>query len=158
MTLPTEPTEAESTPLADLMHTVADARRKSLALRAELHLRQTEFDAAHADLIAAVKSSGEVVALAENVAEAALVGHYRRTGKLSPTPGGSVKLYVVLSYLPGAALGWAKEKQMALIPEQLDVKAFEKLAKVTPLPFVTITKEPKAAIASDLDKALGLAP
>ena len=142
-------------PLADLIDSVADARSRYLALRTGLRTLEAAFHEENAPLIDSVKAAAEVVALTENLAGAALVAHYRRTGEIAPTPGGAVKLFTVYTYDPANALAWAREKQMALVPEQLDVKAFEKIAKATPLPFVQVGQEPRAAISADLDKALG---
>lgn len=49
-----------------------------------------------------------------------------------------------LTYDPQEALTWALAHQMALT---LDVKAFEQLARVTTLPFVTRTIEPQATLS-----------
>ena len=112
------------------------------------------FDHAHQALIAEVKVAAETVALVESVAKAALLAHFQRTGESDPVTGASVKMFTVLVYDYAAALAWAHEKQMALVPESLDVKAFEKIAKVTPLPCVSIRTEHRAQLSA----ALGAVP
>jgi hypothetical protein len=66
-----------------------------------------------------------------------------------------VKEKTELVYDPAQAFTWAREKQMALVPESLDRRAFEKIAKATPLEFVTEKITPVAQIATDLAKVLG---
>ena len=72
----------------------------------------------------------------------------------SATPGVTVKLFSTMEYDAGAALAWAQEKRMALVPESLDVRGFEKIAKATVLPFVTYGSEPRPSIATDLGRHL----
>ena len=57
-----------------------------------------------------------------------------------------------------AGLAWAREKQMCLVPESLDIKAVKKLATVQELPFVRREDKPQVRIATDLPKALGVIP
>lgn len=70
----------------------------------------------------------------------------------------TIKKATVLTYSPELAIAWAKTAMPALVTEVLDAKAFEKVALAGGLPFVTITKEPKATIASDLSALLPPAP
>ena len=69
-----------------------------------------------------------------------------------PAPGVAVQVKEVLEYDEAAAFEWAKATGMALIPQSLDRSAFEKIAKVTDLPFVVKKEVPAATIATDLDK------
>lgn len=63
-----------------------------------------------------------------------------------------------MSYDDTAALAWARETKMALVPESLDRKNFEKIAKATPLPFVTYRQEPRVTLATQLNAALLVEP
>ena len=80
---------------------------------------------------------------------------YRATSDKHPAPGVDVRIVRTLFYLAQPALEWAKAHGLAL---QLDTKAFEKIAKVTPLPFVTITEVPQATIAQDLSEFVDVQP
>lgn len=128
-----------NTMLHDAVRTLADARARYDRVTAYIS------DVAAQDMVDAERN---VKALAEAA--------YRATGDVMPAPGITVKLVTKLRYSAAEAFAWARDTHMALIPEQLDVKAFEKIAKATTLPFVTTETEPKVTIASDLDKALAV--
>ena len=69
-------------------------------------------------------------------------------------PGVEIVLTSTMDYDKGLAIAWAQVKQMALIQESLDAKAFAKIAKATRLPFVTYDKMASVRIMSDLSKVL----
>jgi hypothetical protein len=69
---------------------------------------------------------------------------YQSTDRKEIAPGVKVQEMTRLIYDPQEALTWALAHQMALM---LDVKAFEQLAKVTALPFVTRTIVPQATLS-----------
>jgi hypothetical protein len=96
---------------------------------------------------------GTNAALESNI-RALAVRAFAEGGSLHPVRGVDLRLATVLEYDPAVALGWAKAHGMALIPEALDVKMFEKIAKSAPITGVTVSKQPVATIASDLVKAL----
>lgn len=128
------------TALADVSASIKaheTAARESIAER--YTLRETV-----ASLVSVLE--GEVKALAEAA--------YATTGETAPAAGVTVKLFQTMEYDVGAALAWAREKRMALVPEALDVRAFEKIAKATPLEFVVYGETPKPTIATDLSKHL----
>ena len=77
---------------------------------------------------------------------------YKETGSKAPAPGVGIRLVTALKYIPEEAFGWAVEHKMAL---KLDVSAFEKIVKASPLPFVEVSQDPQATIATDLDKEGG---
>jgi len=74
---------------------------------------------------------------------------YARTGEKSVAPGIGIRVKTVLGYLASDALDWAIEHKLAL---KLDSSTFEKIAKTSNLPFVSITEEPTATIATELVK------
>ena len=80
-------------------------------------------------------------------AEAALrqlaVQRYQATGQKTLAPGVKVRDLTRLTYDPQTALAWAIEHRLAL---RLDVKAFEQIARVTPLACVTLHLEPQATL------------
>ncbi len=69
---------------------------------------------------------------------------YQSTDRKEIAPGVKVREMTRLIYDPQEALTWAMAHQMALM---LDVKAFEQLAKVTALPFVTRTTALQATLS-----------
>ena len=73
------------------------------------------------------------------------------TGDKKGIAGTEVKVFTKLDYKAEDAMAWAKESGLCLT---LDAKAFEKVAKATPLPFVTERAEPKVTIATDLTQFL----
>lgn len=91
---------------------------------------------------------------AEKALRDSAVAEYQATGNKAPAPGVAIRMMLRLDYELKEAYDWAEEHKMAL---KLDVYAFEKVAKASPLAFdfVVITQEPHALIATDLSKALG---
>ena len=141
--------------LAEQVRRVAALRRNVAALDAVLFERRRAFEDGVADLNAQKGAANAETNAAEQVVRALALAHYHATQDKAPTPGVSVKLYEELGYDDAEAFAWAKEKQMALVPESLNRKAFEKIARATPLDFVNFIDEPRVQIATDLDKALG---
>lgn len=91
------------------------------------------------------------VSEAEQILREMTISAYGLTGDKRPGPGVEVKEYTVLSYPEKDALDWAKLHQVGL---KLDKKVFEKVAEAERPSFVIIKTEPRAIIASDLEKAL----
>lgn len=114
------------------------------AIRAEFDLTYTASIGEAADLKARV--DGLELALR---ADALL--HYMETGEAKAAPGLEVKQFTKLTYEDADAFAWAQEHKVAL---KLDTKTFEKVAAASPLPFVTISKESRAQISTDLAKVL----
>ena len=65
--------------------------------------------------------------------------------------GVGIREVTKLAYSGAEAFDWAVAHKLAL---KLDGKTFEKLAKIDPPDFVTITTEPQATIAADLSEYL----
>lgn len=74
---------------------------------------------------------------------------YAETGNKTPEVGLGIRVMTRLAYDNQEAMGWAMEHKLAL---KLDSSAFEKIAKTSNLPFVTISEEPQATIATELNK------
>lgn len=137
---------------------VAQRRAERDALAAELKDARAAFEATLGDKPARLKGLVEAVAMSEDAAKKLGEALHAATKNKAPVDGLSIKEMNVYSYSKSDAFAWAKEKGLALIPESLDVAAFEKIAKATPLPFVTHTVEGKAQLASDLSAYLAPAP
>ncbi len=74
---------------------------------------------------------------------------YAETGNKAPEIGVGIRVRTILDYEPQDAMMWAVEHKLAL---KLDTSAFEKIAKTNNLPFVTISEEAQATIATDLQE------
>lgn len=146
-----------STTTEQLKEQVQRVARARLALQnAQQSLAEVRnaFDADNRILIDAVKGNAAEVDAAEDALRALTLANFERTGEKKPVAGVEVKERNTLSYSPDEAMSWARETKMALKPESLDVKAFEKIAKATDLPFVAVIVEPQVNIASDLTKTI----
>ena len=136
------------------MRNVADVRRDAKRVKDALAAKTAAFETENAALIAEAKAHKTNQEHAEAALRALILAHYELTKEAKPAKGAEVKMQKGLTYDAAAAFSWAKEKGMALLPESLDVAAFEKIASVSDLPFVTKTETPQAQIATDMDKAL----
>ena len=77
------------------------------------------------------------------------LGTFAKTGDKAVAPGVGIRMMTQLAYEVKDAFTWALEHKLALEVNRL---AFEKIAKMSNLPFVTITEEPSATIATELNK------
>lgn len=145
---------AEGTTMTDalqlMVQEVAQARAALGEAKAALERTLAPVAEAHAQATAAVKQAAAVVADREAQAKALGLAHFATHEQAKPVPGLEIKLFEVLVYDPAVALAWCLEKGIAITPPALDVTAFEALAKVTPLPFVTKQQEPRAQLAKTL--------
>ena len=76
---------------------------------------------------------------------------FKTTGNKQVADGVGIRETEKLEYDEKQAFEWAKEHVMAL---SLDKKAFDKIAKASPMEFVKVVSVPTAAIATDLSKYL----
>jgi len=81
---------------------------------------------------------------------------YGETGNKKVHPAVTVKMYTTLAYDPADALEYAREHLHNAL--KLNKSAFEKVAKVADLDFVTIGQKPGATVAKDLSKYLDEQP
>ena len=136
---------------------LASRRRDRDDVTRRLKELRDAFDAENARLINAVRMGAEQVAQQEDVVRALARVAFDSTQNPKPAPGVEVKQFKTYRYDDGEAFAWAKRANVAVIPEQLDRKAFEKIAAASALDFVRVETEPRVAIATDLDKALATA-
>lgn len=137
---------------------VAQRRADRDALAARLRDVRAAFEATLGDLPARVKGASEAVILSEDAAKRLAEAMRASTGEKKPLEGVAVQDRNVYTYDKGEAFTWAKKTGVALIPESLDVAAFEAIAKATPLPFVTHRLEGAATLAKDLSAYLAPTP
>jgi hypothetical protein len=127
------------------------------AATAEYQAAKAAFERDNADTIKAMQAAAGRVQELDAQVRATAVDLWQIDGTNHPTPGVSIKSFLVLKYGTKNALKWAMGKGIALA---LDVKAFEEYAKAADRQgrleqdgldgIVTIETEPRAQIATDL--------
>lgn len=147
-----------STALMHHLRELANLRADQVAAADALKLKRAQFDAENAALIAHAKQLGDAVGTAEIQVRAIARLEYEQTSSKTPAPGVEIKIGKLYEYSSEDALAWAKQTKLCLVPESLDEKAFEKIAKATPLPFVKVKEEPKVFIATQLNASLYTEP
>ena len=137
--------------LHDAASRLVEARDRAEVIRAALAERQAAFQAEFAWLFEDKKAAEVAVMQAEADVRTLARAHYDATRQTKPIPGIEVKLFKVLKYEAARAFEWARETKLALVPESLDTKAFEKIASVTDLPFVTREEDPRVQLGKTID-------
>ena len=130
---------------------VKEAREHHARLRDMVNEARYSFEQSIASLLDELERAKQEEASQEGLLRQAILAEFVLTGNKQPAPGCGVRVLQKLSYDEARAFEWAKEHELAL---KLDSRAFEKIAKVQSLEFVTITDEPQATITTDLGKAL----
>ncbi len=131
------------------------ARSRYACLSAERQMVAKAFEEEHKALFLMIKTASEEVAALEESVRALALERWATTGDTKGYTGTQVKWFTRYEYDKGEALRWAIDHKIAL---QLDVKGFEAILKAsaaTPVEFAKRIDEPKATIATDLEKALG---
>ena len=128
----------------DAIQTVIAARQAYQALKTQADEIRREFTERHADVLQQESASKQAVAEAEATLRDLALDEYMHTGAKTIAPGIVIREVARLQYDRDIALDWAIEHRLALL---LDVKTFEKLAKVLSLPFVESFIEPNATLA-----------
>jgi hypothetical protein len=145
--------------IAAQVRQVANLRRREGELNTKIAEAKAAFWESIRYLTEEAKQLGSECASAEAMLKANTLAHYQQTGETKPTAGVQVKLYTHPVYDQDQADKWTREHRVAripeeIIPERFDRRAFEKIAKVTPIDFVVMKEEPKVTIATDLQKVL----
>lgn len=126
----------------------AQAVRHEEAQRAEERVRETPEWAEAERRLGVWEMTSRVVAELEGEVKEIALRRFVETGDKRPHPSVQIKEFTRLDYDKDLALAYAiKNLQLAV---KLDATAFEKVAKVMPLEFVTVRKEPAAQIAKNL--------
>ena len=136
-----------TTQLEGQIKVVAEARGRIAQLREEKNLALSMWENENKELLRHLDTTAEAVNVAEAWLRTLTLQAYNETGNKAPAVGVGIREVTKLTYGPREALTWATDHRMAL---KLDVSAFEKIVKVSPLDFVTITQEPQATIATNL--------
>ena len=135
---------------------LARARRELEMYRADRKSRLARWEVENRALLEACAAAERAVDQESAAVRAMAAKVFADTGDTRPAPGVGIRLKKRFGYILEAAVAWAKKAELPglIVPEQLNVKAFEKLTAVGELPFVTITTEPQVTITEDLDLAL----
>jgi len=135
------------TELKEQINAVVEARAKA---REANCLRMAEYNKwaeVNQMLIDNEKSTKCDQDLAEIKLREMAVETYLTTQDKAVAPGVGIRVMSRLDYDAKEAMGWAMEHKLAL---KLDSSVFEKIAKTSNLPFVTIFEELTATIATEL--------
>lgn len=144
----------EQMTLEEQIKKVAKLRKDKGVLKQLYDAAYQEFIDSHLILVNSVTAATENLNQAETELREITLLEYFENGNKKPAEGVSIRETIKPVYDPEVALEWAKEHKLALIPESLDVKAFEKIVKTSTPDFVTLSIEPQATIATDLSKYL----
>ena len=134
--------------LKEQIKVVVAARQRAQLSKDARALSWIEWETQNRELIEEGAASVQLVSEAETKLRELTLQAYAETGNKSPAVGVGIRVKTVLSYLASEAMDWAMEHKLAL---KLDPSAFEKIAKTSNLPFVTISEEPQATIATQLE-------
>jgi hypothetical protein len=137
--------------ITEQINVVVGARKKAQGMVDKKKSLYDDFIAKHTEFFGDVATSTTVVSEAEDKLRELTLKAYSETGNKAPEIGVGIRVVTILKYRKQEALTWAMEHKMAL---KLDTSGFEKTVKANPLtfPFVTITDEPTATIATELAK------
>jgi hypothetical protein len=130
--------------LDEALQTVITARQQYSIVHTQVQQLREAWASQYAPLLQEEALQKQTVHQVEAMLRALAVEIYQSTDRKEIAPGVKVREMTRLIYDPQEALTWAITHQMALI---LDVKAFEQLAKVTALPFVTRTTALQATLS-----------
>ena len=134
--------------LKSQIRVVAKAQQKTAELKSQRDILLKAWNDDNRELFDTLTQAGAEVAEVEAKLRELTLLAYAQTGNKAPTPGVGVREITKLEYDGVVAFDWAVEHKMAI---KLDVSAFEKIAKASPLDFVTISLESQATIATQLE-------
>ena len=143
-----------SAPLMEQLRALANERADKLALDEAVKAARLAFEDQHKDLLFAQRLAGETIAKLELHVRLLGAEIYLNTGETKPAPGVVVKLFKTMEIADAAAaLAWAQQTKIGLVPETYDAKAILKVAGVSALPFVLYGEEPRVTLATQLNAA-----
>ena len=134
--------------LLEQIQVVAKARQKAVELKNQRNILLEEWNKANQVLFDALTQAGAEVAEVEDRLRELTLRAYAETGDKAPAIGVGIREVTKYAYDPKTALNWAIEHKMAL---KLDETKFKNHVKADPPDFVTVTTEPQATIATNLE-------
>lgn len=139
------------TALQEQIKQVARARQEAQWMADEKMSKLKAWEEENQLFLESLKEASKYRDEQENLLRELTLAVYQETGEKKPAEGVGVREITKLEYEVPLAQAWAVEHRIAL---QLDRKAFEAIAKTTPLDFVTSRVEAQATIATDLTGVL----
>ena len=139
----------ELTELEEQVRIVAKVRCNNEALKRLKAKALAEWEGHNQALLFNLDKTTEFLNEAEAKLRDLTLKAYAETGNKQPALGVGIREISKLEYDPKVALLWAQDHRLAL---KLDIPAFDKIAKASPLEFVEIRGEAQATIATDLSK------
>lgn len=135
---------------------VAERRAVRDDIEAAVKAAREAFEATIANQVQELAQAKAAASASEEAARALIVAVYQTTGEKKPADGAGVQVRTKLEYDEAEAFAKAKAMGVAVVPEKLDTKAFEKIAKASPesFPFVRVVEEPVATLGTDLSAYL----
>ena len=137
--------------LTEQIKVVHKARQRANAGRQQSERLYAEWLKENEAIIGAAVEAKQAQEEAEAKLREMTLAAYDLTGDKKPAPGVGIREVTRLEYDKTEAYEWAVKHALAL---QLDSKAFEKIAKAQPLPFVSSIIEAQATISPDLTEAV----
>ncbi len=135
--------------IEERINEVVEARAKAKELKRQRDVLLEGWNMANQVLFDTLTQAGAEVAVAEDALREMAISTYSETGNKAVALGVGIRETKVYTYDSKEALRWAIEHKLAL---SLDKKAFEGYAKQEDFDFVTLTKEPTATIATELER------
>lgn len=117
---------------------VINRRERCFDLIERLRNKQLDFDEMNSDLIDDIIEAKEDLGVMETGLRNLILDNYKATGSKKMYGGCGVRIVSRPQYDPEEAMSWALDRKLAL---SLDKRAFEKIAKATPIDFVSFTEE-----------------
>lgn len=137
----------ETSELIQQIQVVSSSREVKAKASEAVKSSREAWEEANKSLIAGVVAANIILDTDEARLRDMTIEVYNATGEKKPAPGVAIRELTKLTYDPLAALSWATEHKIAL---SLDKRAFEGIAKQSPLDFVASTIEIQATIATEL--------
>ena len=138
--------------LEDFAQNVVDARQKLAKLKEEQAAIERQIQAQFGKALGRVDTeihyANKSIKAAEETLRQVARATWRETGNKRPHQGVEIRVYKALSYDQETAKAYAMEHLPQVV--KLDKRAFEKVAKVLDLDFVTIHDDPKVFISKSL--------
>ena len=138
--------------LIEQLRALAIARVDKIAIDERLKAAKAAFDEANKEDLFAQRLAADTIAKQELAVRLTAAEIYLNTDNAKPAPGILVKIFKTMEIADkAAALAWAQQTKIGLVPETFDAKAILKVAAVSPLDFVLYGEEAKPTIATELN-------
>lgn len=140
--------ENESSVFKEQLKKLLEKRTEKEVLLEKYNNLYAEFENKNKELLDKIERTKEEIFHTENSLRVFAIERYVKTQKKVFDGGVKIRIMEKVLYKEDEAFEWAKEHRLAL---SLDKKAFEKIAKTTPLLFVDYRKEPMATIPQKIE-------